>query len=128
MIPGMASDQKQQKTAHHITFGDRPGRARVVFGGETIAETTNAVVLKEGPIPPVFYVPRADVRQDVLIRTEHTTYCPFKGDASYWTIRVGDHEADNAVWSYEAPYDQVAVIKDHMAFYTDRMDAFDAEE
>ena len=89
-----------------------------------IAETENAVILKEGSIPPVYYIPPADVRQDLLTKTERTSHCPFKGDASYWTITVDGKEAQNAIWAYEDPFDQVARIKDHMAFYADQMDDY----
>lgn len=112
----------EQKPAHHITFGETPGTARIVFNGEVIADTRNAVVLKEGPIPPVYYIPRADVRTDLMTRTSRTSHCPYKGEASYWTITVDGREAQNAVWAYESPYDQVARIRDHMAFYADQMD------
>ena len=117
----------EQKSAHHITFGDNPCSVRVVFNGETIAETQNAVILKEGAIPPVYYIPPEDVRQDVLTKTERITHCPFKGDASYWTIQVGDKASENSIWAYEEPFDKVGKIKGHMAFYTDRMDAFEIE-
>ena len=117
----------EQRTAHHITFGDSPGSVRVVFNGETIAETQNAIILKEGAIPPVYYIPPEDVRQDVLTKTDRITHCPFKGDASYWSIQVGDKVSENSIWVYEQPFDQVSQIKGHMAFYSDRMDSFETE-
>ena len=114
----------QQNSAHRITFEESPGTARVVFNGEVIAETANAIVLKEGTLPPVYYIPPGDVQQNLLSKTTRSSHCPFKGDASYWTIKVGDKEAQNAVWAYENPFDQVARIKDHMAFYADQMDDY----
>ena len=82
---------------------------------------------REGRYPPVYYLPRQDVRMDLLRRTGHHSHCPYKGDASYWTLRVGDREAENAVWSYADPFDQVAGIKDYLAFYQDRVDAIQVD-
>jgi uncharacterized protein (DUF427 family) len=113
---------------HTITLEREGKRVSVVFNGETIAETTNAITLHEANYPPMYYLPREDVRAEVLTPTEHSTHCPFKGDASYWSIAVGDKESENAVWSYELPFDEVAEIKDHMAFYADRMDAIGVED
>jgi uncharacterized protein (DUF427 family) len=113
---------------HTITLEREGKRVSVVFNGETIAETTNAITLHEANYPPMYYLPRGDVRADVLTRTDHSTHCPFKGDASYWSIAVGGKESENAVWSYELPFDEVAEIKDHMAFYADRMDAIDVAD
>ncbi len=73
---------------------------------------------------PVTYFPRADVRMDLMRRTDHGSHCPFKGDASYWTLEVGDRVAKNAVWSYEEPFEAVSAIKDYLAFYRGRMDAW----
>jgi len=120
--PGFA-----KKPEHTITLAREGKHVSVVFNGETIAETTNAITLHEANYPPVYYLPRDDVRADVLTRTEHSTHCPFKGDASYWSITVGDKTSENSVWSYEIPFDEVVDIKDHMAFYADRMDAIDVD-
>ncbi len=105
-----------------------PKRIRVAFGGETIADSTAVLLLHETKHIPVYYFPRADVRLDLLERTAHSTHCPFKEDASYWTVRVGERSAENAVWSYETPYAEVAQIKDHMAFYWDKMDHWYEED
>ncbi|MEJ2121736.1 MAG: DUF427 domain-containing protein [Alphaproteobacteria bacterium] len=113
---------------HTITLEREGKRVSVVFNGETIAESTNAITLREANYPPMYYLPRDDVRADVLTRTDHSTHCPFKGDAAYWSIKVGDKDSENAVWSYEIPFDEVVEIKDHMAFYPDRMDAVDVAE
>ncbi|MFN3233343.1 MAG: DUF427 domain-containing protein [Alphaproteobacteria bacterium] len=112
------------KKAHHIKIDPEPASVRVELGGEVIAETSAAVVLREGSIPPVYYIPREDVRPEVLTATSRLTHCPFKGDASYWTLEAGGKTLENAVWSYQDPFDQVAAIKGHMAFYVDRVDSF----
>ena len=99
-------------------------RVRVVFNGEVIAESRDALVLEEGKYPPVYYVPRKDVKMERLIRTSHTTHCPYKGDATYFSLSNG-RTARNAVWSYEQPIEKVQAIKDHLAFYPDKVDAID---
>ena len=100
-------------------------RVRVLFQGEVIAESADALRLEEGRYPPVFYIPRKDVRMEKLAPTAHRTHCPFKGDASYYSLKGGP---ENAAWSYEHPYDEMAAIKDHLAFYPDRVDSIDAIE
>jgi uncharacterized protein (DUF427 family) len=87
-----------------------------------VADTTAALELREASYPAVFYVPRSDADMTLLERTEHATYCPYKGDASYFTIRAGEAAAENAVWSYEQPHDAVAGIRDHLAFYPDSVE------
>lgn len=109
--------------AHRITFGPTPSRARVVFAGRTIADSDRAVLLLEGSIPPVCYFPESDVDFDCLAPTEHQTHCPFKGDASYWTLDVDGRVEANVVWAYKEPLPEVAQIKGHLAFYADRVDA-----
>ncbi len=99
-----------------------PRRVRAIFGGETLADSTGAVLMHEVGIAPVYYFPRADVRLDLMERSGHTTSCPFKGEASYWTLAAGSRRAENAAWSYEAPYREVHEIGDYVAFYRDRMD------
>jgi uncharacterized protein (DUF427 family) len=110
---------------HRVEVERANERVTVRFNGEVIADSTNAIRLREADYPPVYYVPRRDVRMDRLIRTEHHTYCPFKGDASYFSLSSG-RTAENAVWSYETPYDEVIAIKDHLAFYPDRVDSISA--
>jgi uncharacterized protein (DUF427 family) len=107
---------------HPITIARNGGRVRVSFAGKTIAETANALTLKEASYPPVFYIPRADADMRALTPTAHHTHCPYKGDASYFTIAVGGRTAENAVWSYEQPFPAVAEIKEHLAFYPNRVD------
>lgn len=97
-------------------------RVVVTVGGEVIADSTNTVCLREGSYPPVYYLPREDVRMDRLERTTHATTCPLKGQASYYTLK-GLPKAENAVWSYETPFDDVADIRGHLAFYPSRVDA-----
>lgn len=103
-------------------------RLRVVFAGEVIADSTDALVLHETRLPPVYYFPRKDVRMDLLQRTEHRTHCPFKGNASYWTLAAGDQVAENAVWSYENPLPDAQAIRDYVAFTWDAMEAWHEDD
>lgn len=105
---------------HPITIEKSPKRVVVKLKGETIADTTNALTLKEANYPPMHYIPRADVDMLKLARTTHTTECPFKGDASYYSLKDHD-EGENAVWSYETPHPHVADIKEHLAFYPNKV-------
>ena len=113
---------------YKITFEASPRRVRVAFNGETIADSTNAHLLFETRHLPVYYFPRADVRMDLLTPTDHHTFCPYKAQASYWTIKAGDRVAENAVWGYPEPYEEVAAIKDYVAFYWDRVDHWYEED
>jgi len=110
---------------HPIDIESYPSRVRVSFNGKVIADTMRGLTLREAGYRPVVYVPREDVDMSLLERTDHSSYCPYKGDASYFSIKVGDRIAENAIWTYEAPYDSVVEIKDHLAFYPDRVDAID---
>jgi adenylate cyclase len=101
---------------------------KVVFNGVTVADSPNARVMRESRHVPVYYMPQSEVRMDLMHRTDHRTYCPFKGNASYWTLTVGDHTAENAVWSYEDPFDEVAEIKGYVAFYSSKMDGLYEED
>ena len=113
---------------YDVHFEPCPKRVRVVFNGETVADSTAVMRLHETAHLPVYYFPRADVRMDLLTPTEHETFCPYKGAASYWSVSAGDREAENAVWSYQAPFEEVAEIKDYLAFYWNRMDAWYEED
>lgn len=113
---------------YRITFERSPRRVRVRFGGEIVADSTNAHLLFETRHLPVYYFPQADIRMELLAPTAHATYCPYKGDASYWTVRAGDKSAENAAWSYRDPFAEVAAIKDFVAFYWDRMDGWYEED
>lgn len=95
-------------------------RVRVTCEGRTIAESNAALLVKETRHADVYYLPREDVDMTLLEATDHTTFCPFKGHASYWTLKLPDAEEANLVWSYEDPYPEVEGLKDHMSFYTDR--------
>jgi uncharacterized protein (DUF427 family) len=126
-----AARQQSGYAAHPgyaITFEPCAKRLRVMFNGETVADSTNVRLMHETKHIPVYYFPRADVRADLLTATDHGSHCPFKGDAAYWTVTAGDKTAENAVWSYTDPYDEVADIKDTMAFYWDRMDHWFEED
>lgn len=112
---------------HKIVLEPCPDPVRVELVGEVVASSTRALRCREASYPPVLYLPREDVRPDLIEKTDHTTYCPFKGHASYYTVRVGDRVAENALWSYEDPYDQVAELKDRAAFYPDRVDVVTEE-
>jgi uncharacterized protein (DUF427 family) len=105
---------------HPITIEANSSRVRVTVGGKLIADTRDALTLREASYPPVQYIPRRDVDMAALTRSEHTTYCPYKGDASYYSIPAGGDRALNAVWTYETPFDAMAQIKDYVAFYPDR--------
>jgi len=106
---------------YEITFEADPKRIRVVFNGETIADSTKTRVLLETRHADVRYFPRADVCMDFLRRTDHHTYCPYKGNASYWSIEAGDETVENAAWSYQEPFTQVSEIKGYISFYKDRV-------
>jgi uncharacterized protein (DUF427 family) len=107
---------------HPITIARNSKRVRVTFAGKVIADTTRALSLKEASYRVVNYVPRADADMSALTRTDHHSHCPYKGEASYFSIAVDGRHADNAVWSYEQPFPAVAEIKDYLAFYPDRVD------
>ncbi len=99
-------------------------RIRATFQDQTIAESTNALVMRETRLPPVFYFPRDDVAMQFLAPTPSRTHCPFKGDASYWSLKVGDASVENAAWSYEDPFDEALVVKDYIAFTWDAIDSW----
>ncbi len=110
---------------HPITITPTPQRVRIRLGGEVVAETTRALTLQEASYPPVQYIPREDARMDLLTRTPRSTHCPYKGDASYYSVAAGGRQAENAVWSYESPFPAMAQIAGHLAFYPDRVDAIE---
>jgi uncharacterized protein (DUF427 family) len=112
-----------EPTAEHpITIEPNPKRVIVTAGGRQIAETSAALTLREGNYAPVFYIPLADVDESELVRTDHSSYCPYKGDASYYSAPAAGDAGENAVWEYQEPYAAVAEIKDHVAFYADRVE------
>jgi len=107
---------------HPITITPSTKRVRVTFGGKVVADTTKALSLKEASYPAVLYIPRADAKMNLLTKTDHATHCPYKGDASYFSIQADGKAAENAVWSYEQPFPAMAEIKDLLAFYPNRVD------
>ena len=110
---------------HPITIERNPKRVVVSIGGAVLADSRDALNLREAGYPAVQYIPRKDVDMTLLERSAHTTYCPYKGDCAYFSIPSGGRRAINAVWTYEAPYDAVAAIRNHLAFYPDRVDAIE---
>ena len=113
---------------HPIYLEDSPRRVRAVFGGETVADSRRVKLLHEKNHLPIYYFPEEDVRWDLLEKTNHTTHCPFKGDAAYWSVRVGDRVAENAVWGYPEPLESAPHISGLVAFYFDAMDAWYEED
>jgi uncharacterized protein (DUF427 family) len=107
---------------HPISIAKNPHRVRVIAGGETIADTTAALTLREAGYKAVHYIPRADVNMEKLSRSDHASHCPYKGDASYFTIDAGGKSIANAVWSYETPFPAMAEIAGYLAFYPQRVD------
>jgi len=107
---------------HPISIAPNPRRVRVVFNGRVVADTRAALTLAEASLPPVQYIPRADADMALFARTAHATYCPYKGEAAYFSLNVDGRTAENAVWTYETPYPAMAKIKDHLAFYPRRVD------
>ncbi|WP_413993032.1 DUF427 domain-containing protein [Labrys okinawensis] len=110
---------------HPITITPSPSRIVVSVAGKVVADSTHALSLKEASYPAVFYIPRSDVDMSLLSRTDHASYCPYKGDASYYSIPVGGERSVNAIWTYEKPYTPVVEIKEHVAFYPERVDSIE---
>jgi len=104
---------------HRIAVKPAGARVQVTLNGEIIADSSDAMRLEEGSYPAVYYFPRRDVRMERLERTGHRTHCPYKGDASYFSIRKGPQ---NAVWSYETPFEKMSAIRELLAFYPDKVD------
>src|SRR5580693_1947743 len=107
---------------HPISIVANPSRVTVVAGGKVIADTRSALTLREASYPAVQYIPRRDVDMTALARSDHTTYCPYKGEASYFSIPIGGERSTNAVWTYETPFPAMVAIKNYVAFYPDRVD------
>jgi len=110
---------------HPITITPTKGRVQVKFGGRIIADTTRAITLQEASYPPVQYIPREDIDMAALQLTAHKTHCPYKGEASYFSLKSAVKAAENAVWSYVEPYPAVGEIAGHLAFYPDRVDSIE---
>jgi uncharacterized protein (DUF427 family) len=110
---------------HPIAILPVEGTVRVTVAGRIVAESTRALQLEEKGYPSVYYLPRNDADVSLLVRTTHYTYCPYKGDCTYYSIPIGGAKSEYAVWTYENPYEAVADIKDHVAFYPKRVDAIE---
>jgi uncharacterized protein (DUF427 family) len=121
--PGFAS-----RSDYRVDLLPESRRVRVVFAGATIADSSAALRVEETGHSPVHYLPEKDVRLDLMRPTEHHTRCPYKGEASYWTIEVpaggAVRRSENAVWAYPSPYDEVAGLAGYYAFYPNRVDSF----
>ena len=115
------------RPSYDIRIEDCPRRVRVLFNDVPVADSARAKVLTEGRLAPAYYFPRADVRMDLLRATAHRTYCPFRGNASHFTVTSGERSAENSAWSYEDPYEDARAIKGYIAFYADRMDSISVE-
>lgn len=110
--------------AHRLLWHPFPRRVRALLGGETVLDSTSAKLLHESNLLPQLYVPRADLREDLLEESGHRSHCPFKGDARYWSVRAGERLAENAVWSYPEPVDGAGWLKGHAALYWSSMDTW----
>lgn len=125
MTQAASKTVKIPDASHPITIDRTPSRVVVKFAGKVIADTRHALTLKEACYPAVQYIPRKDVDMSLLEGTDHSTYCPYKGDCGYFSIAVDGVRAENAVWTYELPYLSVAAIRGYVAFYPDRVDSIE---
>ena len=116
---------KIPNSEHPIIIEPNRSRVKITVAGRVVADTTRALTLRESDYPPVQYIPRDDVDMSLLVRSDNQSYCPYKGDAAYYSIALGVNGAKNAGWTYEAPHDAVAEIKEHLAFYPDRVDSIE---
>jgi uncharacterized protein (DUF427 family) len=110
---------------HPISISPVDGKVRVTVAGRIVAESARTLRLEEKGHPPVYYLPRNDADMSLLLRTTHYTYCPYKGDCAYYSIPLGGGKSEYAVWTYEKPYEAVADIQEHLAFYPSRVDAIE---
>src|ERR1700761_8282100 len=113
---------------HPITVTANPSRIQVSYNGHVIVDTRRALTLQESTYKPVIYVPREDAEMAFFGRTSHSTHCPYKGDASYFTLDMDGRIAENAVWTYEHPYPAMEIIRDHLAFYPNQVEIYEAGE
>ena len=127
-VEALAKPIKIPGPDHPIAIERNPNRVVVRVAGRVVADTSEALTLREASYPAVQYVPRKDVNMMLLERTEHATYCPYKGDCAYFSTPLGGDRSTNAVWTYEAPYEAVSPIRDHLAFYPDRVDAIEERQ
>lgn len=110
---------------HPITVEPATARIVVTVGGKVIADSAHALTLREASLPAAHYIPRKDIDMAALERSATTSYCPYKGEASYFSVPTGGQRAIDAIWTYEAPHDAVSIIKDHLAFYASRVDSIE---
>lgn len=116
--------QTELKSGYRVVLKPAGQKIQVLFQGETVVDSSNVLIMHETRLPPTFYFPHDDVRMDLLVKTDLRTHCPFKGDASYWTVQVGDAANENAAWSYEDPYDEALGVKEYIAFNWNDMDTW----
>jgi uncharacterized protein (DUF427 family) len=116
------------KLAHKLTFDEHPGRVRASVGGEVVFDTQRAKLLREGRLEPRLYVPVEDLNEAVLVPSDHSTHCPFKGDASYWSIRAGDRLVENAIWTYPEPIDPAPWLEGYASVFPDKVDEWLEEQ
>lgn len=128
MSPSPTRTIKQPGPDHPISVEPSTQHVVIKVAGRIVADTRDALVLKEANYPAVYYIPRKDADMSLLARTDHATYCPYKGECAYYSIPTGGERGTNAVWTYEHPYEAVAAIKDHLAFYPDRVDTIDISD
>ncbi|HEY7068433.1 MAG TPA: DUF427 domain-containing protein [Chloroflexota bacterium] len=124
MAQAVAPERRQRDPNHKVEIEPSPRWVRVEVNGQIIADSKRTMLLRETNNRPVYYFPQADVRMDLLTPTDHHTYCPYKGDASYWTIKVGDKVLENSAWGYLDPLEGSEAIKGYVAFYFNRVDAW----
>jgi uncharacterized protein (DUF427 family) len=117
----------REREGYRLSIVKEPRRIRAVFNGQTIADSRKVLLMHETRLAPVFYFPREDVRMDLLAKSDQLTHCPFKGNASYWTLRVGAKSAEDAAWSYESPYDESSLVEGYVAFYWTAVDQWYAD-
>lgn len=120
--------QKEPSPDHPITIEPTPGRVVIRMNGRAIADSNAALKLSEADYSAVQYVPRTDVNMSLLERSKHVTYCPYKGDCSYYDIVIGGLRSKNAVWTYENPFPAVAAIREHLAFYPEHVDSIEMDD
>ena len=118
-----APRMKQPGPDHPITIAPHGERVVVIVAGKVVADSRSALELRESSYPPILYIPREDADLALLQKSDHATFCPYKGDCAYYSIPAGGDRSIDAVWSYEEPYDAVSAIRGHLAFYPNRVDA-----
>ena len=113
---------------HPITIEASRTRVRAAFDNHVIADTNDALILRESTYPPVYYFPKDQIEMGFLAQTDHASHCPYKGDASYWSIMMDGDLAENAAWSYEDPFPAAMAIKGHLAFYPNKVEVYELDE